>query len=78
MLNKIELVEEEETSSFPCNEKQCWEAMDTFNYDYTIIHSKGRATNRSILQFCLAFRHQCVYISSVNSSEAIKCGGIQW
>ena len=39
MLNKIELVEEEETSLFPCNEMQCWEAIDTFNYDYTIIHS---------------------------------------
>ena len=39
---------------------------------------KGRATNRSILQFCLSFRHQWVYLSSVKSSEAIKCGGIQW
>ena len=35
MLNKIELVEEVETSSFPCNEMQCSEAIDTFNYDYT-------------------------------------------
>ena len=39
---------------------------------------KGRAKNRSILQFCLSFRHQCVYLSSVKSFEAIKCGGIQW
>ena len=39
---------------------------------------KGRAKNRSILQFCLSFRHQCVYLSSVKSFDAIKCGGIQW
>ena len=39
---------------------------------------KGRAKNRSILQFCLAFSHQCVYLSSVKRSEAIKCGVIQW
>ena len=37
MLNKIELVREEQTSSFPCNEKQCWEAIDTFTI--MIIHS---------------------------------------
>ena len=36
MLNKIELVEEKETSSFPCNEMQCWEAIDT---SIMIIHS---------------------------------------
>ena len=41
-------------------------------------NEKGRATNRSILQFCLSFRHQWVYLSSVKSFEAIKCGGIQW
>ena len=37
VLNKIELVEEEVSSSFPCNEKQCWEAIDTFTI--MIIHS---------------------------------------
>ena len=41
-------------------------------------YDKKRATNKSILQFCLEFRHQCVYLSSVKSSEAIKCGVIQW
>ena len=43
-----------------------------------LIIDKGRATNKSILQFCLAFSHQCVYLSSVKRSEAIKCGVIQW
>ena len=42
------------------------------------VSDKGRAKNRSILQFCLAFSHQCVYLSSVKRSEAIKCGVIQW
>ena len=39
---------------------------------------KGRANNRSILQFCLAFSNQWVYLSSVKSSEAIIGGVIQW
>ena len=47
------------------------EVYCTYNY-------KGRAKNRSILQFCLAFSHQCVYLSSVKRFEAIKCGVIQW
>ena len=42
-----------------------------------LAQDKGRAKNKSILQFCLAFSHYWVYLSSVKRFEAIKCGGIQ-
>ena len=36
------------------------------------VSSKGRAKNKSILHFYLAFRHQWVNLSSVKRFEAIK------
>ena len=57
-----------------------WRKHKPFQFARTGVcgNQKGRATNKSILQFCLAFSHQCVYLSSVKRFEAIKCGVIQW
>ena len=45
---------------------------DTMLNKPPVPYDKGRANNRSILQFCLAFSHQWVNLSSVKRFEAIK------